>query len=264
MCAAVETRVLASVALMLLLVSANASATPVISGPPAPQSDAANIAGLTNQYLQQSIGASTQGGWLDASAAGSASDRGQSLLIPGTILLPPGSGTTVTIDGFNNATQATVHFNDGAGGMGTEGVFLSQFSVTYNSTSTGFDTFCIDLLHTVAAAQTYAVNSRDDVASAFTNGARMAYIFDNFGEGDLTNDPDQAAAVQLALWDLSLSNHDPMFFAQDPGGSYSSGDPNVFSVTFASSVPEPASAALLFPSLAVICRRCLPRKAIRA
>jgi hypothetical protein len=55
-----------------------------------------------------------------------------------------------------------------------------------------------------------------------------------------------------------------MFFAQDPDGSYSSGDPNVFNVTFASSVPEPASAALLLPSLAMIWRRWLPRREIRA
>jgi hypothetical protein len=47
----------------------------------------------------------------------------------------------------------------------------------------------------------------------------------------LTNAPDQAAAVQLALWDLSLNNHTPTFFALD-GGFYDSGDPQVFSVSF--------------------------------
>jgi hypothetical protein len=74
-----------------------------------------------------------------------------------------------------------------------------------------FDTFCIDLLHAVTDGQTYAVTPRNDLDAAFTNGARMAFVIDNFGAADLSSNPDQAAAVQIALWDLSL-NHNPTFF----------------------------------------------------
>jgi hypothetical protein len=101
----------------------------------------------------------------------------------------------------------------------------------------------------VSVGQTYAVTARDDVDTAFTNGARMAYIIDNFGAMDLTNNSDQAAAVQIAVWDLSLDNHDPTFFALDSNGSYSSGDPNIFSVTFTSPVPEPATLVLFATTL---------------
>lgn len=234
---------------MLLPVNLSALATPMILGPPSAQPDASNIAALTNQYLQDSIGAATAGGWLDASPAGNASNRGQSLLIPNTTTIPAASGM-VTVNGFNNATQAAITFNDGAGNTGSENVLLTQFNATFsNGTPIDFNTFCIDLFHTVSAGQTYAVTVRDDVDTAFTNGARMAFIIDNFGTVDLTNEPDQAAAVQIALWDLSLNNHDPTSFGLDADGSYSSGDPNVFSVTFASAVPEPATLALFATGL---------------
>src|SRR5262249_48779277 len=60
--------------------------------------------------------------------------------------------------------------------------------------------------------------------------SRIAFIFQSFGLPDLTNNPIQAAAVQVALFDLSLINHNPIMFGMDPGGTYSSGDPNVFNV----------------------------------
>jgi hypothetical protein len=49
-----------------------------------------------------------------------------------------------------------------------------------------------------------------------------------------------------------LDNHDPTSFGPDGDGTYSSGDPNVFSVTFLSPVPEADSAALLTPGLVLI------------
>jgi hypothetical protein len=138
----------------------------------------------------------------------------------------------VTPLAFNNNTPAVVSFNDGVGDSGTVSTLLSQLNVSY---STGgppvtFNTFSIDLLHTVSLGQTYAVNSRADLATAFANGSRIAFVFQSFGLPDLTSNPVQAAAVQIALWDLSLNNHNPTTFAMDPGGTYSSGDPDVFKV----------------------------------
>jgi hypothetical protein len=239
--------------LMLGLTGSQALASPVVPGPILAQPDAAAIAGLTNQYLQNSIAAANSGDWLDATPAGSAANRGQSLAIPAPIA-GPGTGN-VTIDAFNDSTTAMITANDGAGDTLAEDVFLTQFNVTYSAgaQSNTLNTFCIDLFHTVTAGQTYAASLRTDLATAYGNGARMAYIIENYGGADLSSNPDQAAAVQIALWDLSLNNHDPMMFAEDADGSYSSGDPSVFSVNFnGSPVPEPRSSGVLLAGLILI------------
>jgi hypothetical protein len=140
----------------------------------------------------------------------------------------------ITINGFNNNTMATVSFNDGTGISGHSGsvnTLLTQFNVTYSGSPSAINTFTIDLFHTVSSGQTYEVNARNDLATAFANGSRISFIFQNYGLQDLTQNPVQAAAVQISLWDLSLNNHVPTFFGLDPGGTYSSGDPSVFSVT---------------------------------
>jgi len=157
----------------------------------------------------------------------------------------PAHADSATVNAFNNSgTTATVIFNDG-GGQHTENVLLSQLNVTYSSGSgtVTFNTFTFDLFHGVSQLQTYAVTPRTDLAIAFTNGSRIAYVFRTYGLSDLTNVPDQAAAVQLAVWDLSLNNHTPTFFALD-GGSYDSGDPTVFSVSFGNNPAASQIAAL--------------------
>jgi len=147
----------------------------------------------------------------------------------------PAAADTITLNGFNNNTAATVTFDDGAGHSGSINTLLTQFNVTFTGVGPlTFDTFSIDLFHTVTAGQIYPVNPRGDVATAFVNGSRIAYIFQTYGLSDLTSNPDQAAAVQLALWDLSLNNHNPTSFQADADGTYSSGDQNVFSVSFGS------------------------------
>jgi hypothetical protein len=141
---------------------------------------------------------------------------------------------SITLNGFNNNTPAAVAFDDGAGHSGSDNTLLAQFNVTLNGggTPSTFNTFSVDLFHTATAGQTYAVTPRGDLATAFVNGSRMAYVFQNFGLQDLTNHAIQAAAVQVALWDLSLNNHNPTSFGLDADGTYSSGDENVFSVSF--------------------------------
>ena len=152
---------------------------------------------------------------------------------------------SVTVNAFNNnGTTAAVTFING-GGPDTKNLPLSQLNVTYSSGSGAvtFNTFTFDLFHGVSQLQTYAVTPRTDLATAFTNGSRMAYVFRTYGLSNLTNAPDLAAAVQLALWDLSLDNHTPTFFALD-GGSYDSGDPQVFSVSFGNNPHASQIAAL--------------------
>jgi hypothetical protein len=239
---------------LMLLVSSRAFGLAIVPDPPNP--DAAAIAGLVNQFLVASQDATTQGNWLDASVAGDASNRGQSLIVPTPPVLGPG---TVTLNGFNGNVTTTVHFDDGAGSSGTVGALAAQFTVAYVGSGGGtvdFNTFCIDLFHTVLVGQTYDADARGDVASAFVNGARMAFIFETYGAGDLSSNPIMAAAVQIALWDLSLGNHNPQFFAKDPSGTYSSGDPDIFSINFdVKAVPEPATGRILLAGVILLALR---------
>ena len=169
-------------------------------------------------------------------------------IVPPPVVPPNGAGPgTVHVDAFNNATQATVTFNDGAGHSGSLNAFLTQFVVSYqnsNGTPVTFDTFCVDLFHTVSLGQTYAVILRNSLDPSFANGDRMRFVLDHFGTPDLTSNPDQAAAVQIALWDLSLNNHNPTSFGPDGGSTYSSGDPGVFSVNMGAN-PDATSIASL-------------------
>jgi hypothetical protein len=142
---------------------------------------------------------------------------------------------SLTVNGFNNSTPATVSFDDGAGHTGTINTLATQFNVTFTngSTSAAFSTFCIDLFDFVSNGQTYTVDVRDDLATSFANGSAMAYILEHYGLEDLTSNPDQAAAVQLDLWDLSLNNHNPTSMTLN-GSVLSSGDPEIFSADLGS------------------------------
>jgi hypothetical protein len=93
----------------------------------------------------------------------------------------PARADSVTVNAFNNNSNgatATVTFNDG-GGQNTENRLLSQFNVTDSSGSgtVTINTFTFDLFHGVSPLQTYAVTPRNDLATAFTNGSRIAYVF---------------------------------------------------------------------------------------
>jgi hypothetical protein len=196
-----------------------------------------------NQYLQASIGATTTDDWLDA--LGGAVSRGQSLLIPQFSSALPNSGQ-VTINAFNNPFTASISANDGQGdSISNENVNLTQFDVTYSGTASNYNAFCIGLFHTATLGQTYDVTVAPNLNAAFANGERMAYIIDNYGDADLSVNSNQAAAVQLALWDLSLNNHNPTKFVADSDGTYSSGDSNVFKVSFAASTPEPSTGSVV-------------------
>ena len=113
----------------------------------------------------------------------------------------PAHADSATVNAFNNSgTTATVTFNDG-GGQHTENVLLSQLNVT-DSSGTGavtFNTFTFDLFHGVSQFQTYTVTPRTDLATAFTNGSRIAYVFRTYGISDLTNAPVPFREVQREI-----------------------------------------------------------------
>ena len=158
--------------------------------------------------------------------------------IGGVALDPDGidpsiSGTgSYTLNSLVDSTTATVSYNDGQGNSDSVNVYVSPFNVTFNNgvnAGVNFTSFCIDLFDRVEAGGTYPVAVRTDEATAYANGSRMAYIEQTFGRGNISTN--QAVAVQIALWDLSLNNHNPTSFTADGDGSYSSGDPSVFSVS---------------------------------
>jgi hypothetical protein len=169
-------------------------------------------------------------------------------VIPPPIVPPhPADPGTLSFDAFTSGAQATIFRNDGTQ-SGAVNALLTQMVVTYHNsdgTPVTFLTFCIDLFHTVSPDQVYPVILRNSLDPFFANGARMTYVLDHFGASNLSGAPDQAAAVQIALWDLSLNNHNPTFFGPDLSGTtYSSGDPNVFSVDMGSNPDASAIASL--------------------
>ncbi|TPW00772.1 MAG: Cna B domain-containing protein, partial [bacterium] len=153
------------------------------------------------------------------------------------------SGTgTLKLNARNNSTTATITYNDNAGQAASATVYVSQFNATWNGAGgpTTFNTFCVDLFHAVTVGQTFQATARPDLAPAFTNGSRIAYIYQNYGTQDLSGDPIQAAAVQVAIWALSLDNFVPTQFVDNLNGSWSSADddenndPDVFKVAWGS------------------------------
>ena len=144
---------------------------------------------------------------------------------------------SVTISSLNNsAVGYTIGFNDGAGGnstgsSGISGVYIGQFNMTYTPDSgpaRSIETYCIDLSHSITSIpSTYSVYYRNNVGTTFntnyvgggntygnpnppgatyTGGGEMGYIYAKYGAGNLHGNDDQAAAVQIALWALSVAN----------------------------------------------------------
>src|SRR5262249_11924039 len=79
-------------------------------------------------------------------------------IVPPPVAPPSGGPGTVHIDAFNNSTQATVTFNDGAGHSGSLNALVTQFLATYhnsNGTSVTFETFFTHPLPTPSPPPSY-------------------------------------------------------------------------------------------------------------
>jgi hypothetical protein len=117
------------------------------------------------------------------------------------VVASPALGSTITINAFNDSTTATVAFNDGAGHSGSIATLLTQFNVTVSGSGNPaiFDTFPVDLFHTVSVSQTYAVTPRNDWPAAFVNAARMGFIYPQFGLQNLASNPIRLARSARAV-----------------------------------------------------------------
>ncbi len=172
----------------------------------------------------------------------------------GSVLMSNGSSTTA-ISGtgtlvVNNYTDTagTVTYNDDVGDSGTESTVFSQLSDTFTPSSGSpitFYTYCIDLWHNVSVGQSVSVYVSGNESTAYVNGSRMAYIYEMYGTQNLSGNPNQGAAVQLALWDLSMNDHNPTTFGLDADGTYSSGDESIYSVSFSNPTIAAPVAALV-------------------
>ena len=131
-------------------------------------------------------------------------------MVPATggvsIVTPSGSSTTLSGQGsvsighgLTTTPRAYHHLQ-----RQSQAINAAQDAVTYTNSSgsqSSFDTFSIDLTHDVASGQTYQVDPRNDLTTATAAAGRIAYIYQTYGE-DLSTNPDQAAAVQLAIYQL--------------------------------------------------------------
>jgi hypothetical protein len=171
-----------------------------------------------------------------------------------SVLLNTGSGNTsvsgtgsLVVTGANTSKTETVTLNDSVGDSYSGSATASQFSASLTDlgNTLNFFTFCIDPFHSFTLNTSFKVYVSGNENTAFVNGARMAYIYQMYGAQNLSANPNQATAVQFALWDLSLNNHNPTTFGVDADGSYSSGDQSVFSVKFGSAADAAAIAPLV-------------------
>jgi hypothetical protein len=106
---------------------------------------------------------------------------------------------SVTLNSLGAGEDVTVQIVPvGSSGLVSVDAFAGVFNMTLNGQS--FATFCIDTSHEVTVGQTYMVE-QTPVESGLTNGAQMEYIYSQFIGTAINNDVD-AAALQIALWDL--------------------------------------------------------------
>jgi len=113
----------------------------------------------------------------------------------------------------NNSVQYRYNASQSFTSLGN--VFVGQFRMTYDvgGLNQALNSFCIDLNHRVSVGQTYLVNLRD--LSEFTPPSltgEMAYLYNTYGTGVMTNN-NQAAALNLALWRLSLGTDGQLTFS---------------------------------------------------
>ena len=70
-----------------------------------------------------------------------------------------------------------------------------------------FETFCVDLDHTVSTNDTYGAYIKPTSTLPLNNGGHIAYIYNKYGKGPgVVTDNAHAAALQLAIWDMSYDS----------------------------------------------------------
>jgi hypothetical protein len=148
--------------------------------------------------------------------------------------------TTVSLDSLSNLSNTGhVSWINSQNKPQTEYVYISQFQMTYKPTTGGASTlftYCVDLNDTEQWNTPYTVTPVS-LTSAFgqVNGNEIGYLYRTYGTQNLAGHTTDDAALQLALWDLSVDSRTPTSFSYDgANGSYTSGD-SLFAVSGISS-----------------------------
>ena len=115
--------------------------------------------------------------------------------------------------GLYGTQTGVISASDGHGNsINPTNVYIDQFHVTYTSdsdhpasTTSNLNTFCIDLFHDIVVPQTVKVYEKNDLGATFVHANEMSYIYNQHGNVSLQSNSAEAAALQLALWDLTVN-----------------------------------------------------------
>jgi hypothetical protein len=159
-------------------------------------------------------------------------------------LCSTGHASTIALNALSNTSNTGyVSWINAQQQAETENVYISQFQMDYTpngaNSSTILYTYCVDLNHSekLTAPPTSYTVTPTSLTSAFgqTNGNEIGYLYDKYGTTNLAGKATQDAALQLALWDLSVSSRTPTSFSYNTAaGKYTSGD-SLFGVSGISS-----------------------------
>ena len=106
---------------------------------------------------------------------------------------------SVKLDSLGAGADVTVQIIPvGSTSLQSFDAFAGVFNMTLNGQS--FTTFCIDTSHEVTVGQTYSVE-QEPVENGLTYGPQMEYLYAKY-VGSAVNNNTEAAALQIALWDL--------------------------------------------------------------
>jgi hypothetical protein len=133
-------------------------------------------------------------------------------------LCSAGRATSVSLDALSNTSNTGyVSWINTQGKPETEDVYISQFQMTYKPTvgsTSALFTYCVDLNHTEQWSTDYNVTPVS-LTSAFgqVNGSEIGYLYAKYGASNLAGMTTTDEALQLAIWDLSVTSHTPTFFS---------------------------------------------------
>ncbi len=122
-------------------------------------------------------------------------------------LAVPGRAAPVTVDldSLGAGTNLFIHYMaPGSATYSNLFVFAGQYHVNING-GADFNSFCVDLDHSVHVGQTYLANAVP--TTSLMDGGQVAYLYQKYGMGTIA-DPTKAAALQLAFWDLTTDGGD--------------------------------------------------------
>jgi hypothetical protein len=106
---------------------------------------------------------------------------------------------SVKLDSLGAGADVTLQLVEvGHSGLQSFDAFAGVFNMTLNGKS--FTSFCIDTAHEVSVGQTYSVQQKA-VESGLTYGPQMEYLYAKY-IGTAVHNNTEAAALQIALWDL--------------------------------------------------------------